>query len=102
MNQSAEKRVWRRENLLTPVGNGNSAQVVDGHCILKSAEQAECHGQQFVTSGQVLQNFVTMLCYRKRVLEFLKVVHNWRKRNIPCRVQSKYQLDQTHSRGNKK
>jgi hypothetical protein len=76
LNQSAEKSVWRRENFLAPVGNGNSAHVVDGDCILKSAEQAEGHGQQFVTSGQVLQNFVTMLCYRKCVLEFLKVIHN--------------------------
>jgi hypothetical protein len=102
LNQSAEKRVWRRENLLTPVGNGNSVQVIKGDCILKSAVQAEGHGQQLVTIDQVLQNFVTMLCYRKCVLEFLKVFHNWRKWNIPCLAHSKCQLDQTHSRGDKK
>jgi len=61
LNQIAEKSVWRREIILTPVGNGNSAQVVDGDSILKSAEQAESHGQQPVTAGQVLQNFVTVL-----------------------------------------
>jgi hypothetical protein len=83
LNQNAEKRVWRREIFLAPVGNGNSAQIVDGDCILKLAEQAESHGQQSLTTGQVLQNFVTMLCHSKCVLEFLKVVHNWRKRNIP-------------------
>lgn len=84
MNQSTEKSVWRRETLLAPAGNGNSAQVVDRDCILKSAQQGESHGQQSVTTGQVLQNFVKIFCHRQCVLEFLKFIHNWRKRNIPC------------------
>jgi len=45
LNHIAEKSVWRREISLAPVGNGNSAQVVGGDSILKSAEQAESHGQ---------------------------------------------------------
>jgi hypothetical protein len=84
LNRSAEKRIWRRDKPLVPVGNENSAKVLNGDCILKSAEQAESHGQKSVTTGQVLQNFIRMLCHRKCVLEFLKVVHNWRKRSIPC------------------
>lgn len=73
MNQIAKKSFLRREILLTPVGNGNSAQVVDGDSILKSAEQAESHRQQSVTTGQVLQTFVAVLCHRKCVLNFLNL-----------------------------